>query len=158
MSLRASVSKMLRKVSCFRRHWTVSLSSSASVTARMKSLGPLLSSAVGVWLMAVIAYRHRYLRIDSRAYQLSKLASAILKSITSTENAEMHAGTVHSTDGNEQLHLLRTFFFPAEYYREVRVPPLILLWWQRWHPFLEFWCGVGTAQASLQCAFSLGTT
>lgn len=34
----------------------------------------------------------------------------------------MYADAVHSTDGNEQLNLVRTFL-PAEYYREVRIPP-----------------------------------
>lgn len=71
--------------------------------------------------MAVIGY-HWYLWIDSRSYKFSKLASAVFESVTSRENAEMCADTVHSTDGNEQQNLVTTFL-PAEYYREVRTPP-----------------------------------
>jgi len=46
-------------------------------------------------------------------YKFRKRVSAIFRSVTSTENAGMHAETVHSTDGNEQLNLDRTFL-PAE--------------------------------------------
>lgn len=63
-----------------------------------------------------------YLRIDSRSYKSSKVASTVFKSLTRAENAEVHAGTVHRTDGNEQLNLIGPFSL-AEYDREVRIPP-----------------------------------
>lgn len=93
-----------------------------------------------------------YQRIDSWSYQFHKLASAVFESIKSTENARMHSHTVHPTNGNEKLNLVRTFFACRILQEDTTY---LLLWWQWWHLFLEFLCDTCTTQVSQKYLFSL---